>query len=1002
LRIATPPQASKGESYVSLAKDRLSENGRPVYCPSSVYRLQMNAGFTFRDAKSILPFLHDLGVEAVYLSPIFKAVPGSSHGYDVTDPTVLNPELGGQAEFDAFCDKIRELKMGIILDTVPNHMGIAGSHNALWLDVLENGPSSVHAGFFDIDWKPVKAELENKILIPILGDLYGLVLDRREIQLELDDSKGAFYVRYFDNRFPVDPQTYPTILEFRIDELKGHLNEDEAVVSDYLSVITAFKNLPSRTETNIEKIRERMREKEVAKKRFAEILSRSRLIKEFVESRLVIYNGVKNDSASFDLLDRFLDEQVYRMAFWRTAAEEINYRRFFDINELAAIRMEDERVFEHCHRLIFQWIAEGKVHGLRIDHPDGLYDPPVYFRRLQEKFVAHRKECRKISSREIRSSAKPLYVVAEKILDRKEFLPENWSVHGTVGYDFLNVLNGVFVDQNHQKDFSELYETFIGHTIDFDQLLYDKKKLFALVHMASEINTLGHRLDLISEKDRHYRDFTRNNLTLAIREVIACFPVYRTYLSPSDESVSERDERYINIAVEKAKAKTPALNPAVYDFLREVLLLKFDVGVTAEAKKIYRDFVLRFQQLTGPIMAKGMEDTSFYVYNRFVSLNEVGGDPFRFGHSKEEFHQFNKLKSERWPYGMLCTSTHDAKRSEDVRMRLNVLSEIPDDWRSVLTRWALINEKHKTLIRGVAEPRRNTEYFIYQAILGAWPESGTNAQSGPAFTDRIWEYVLKSIREAKTHTNWIHPKREYEESVRKFVYGILSPGKGNRFLKNFRLFHEKVSWFAKLNSLSALVLKIGSPGVVDVYQGTEFWNLFLTDPDNRRPVDFEERKGALQKIVKGSKIRGLDGDMASLLTGKKSERVKMQVLALGLRLRRSEPGIFLEGDYVPLRVEGERERNVVAFLRRERDRFVIFAAGRFFTEISGGPGQLPVGPAVWKTTRILLPAGLACRETLKDILTDREVPVGVDGELKSLRVSDVFGRLNAGILMNGS
>ncbi len=1004
-------------------KDFLLKKRQLAYCPSSVYRLQMNSGFTFRDARSILPYLCDLGIEAVYLSPIVKAVPGSLHGYNVTDPTQLNPELGSKADFEAFCDRLRELKMGMILDTVPNHMGIAGSHNALWLDVLENGPGSVYAHFFDIEWQPVKAELENKVLIPILGDLYGRVLDRQEIQVEFSEERGELHVRYFDNRFPVDPQTYPVLLEYGIEKLKERLKEDSEEISEYLSVLTAFKKLPGRIEVDPAKVQERSREKEIAKKRLAELVARSKPVKEFVESRVRIFNGTKGDLESFDLLDRFLDLQVYRMAFWKTASEEINYRRFFDINELAAIRMEDDRVFEYYHRLIFEWIAEGKVQGLRIDHPDGLYDPPVYFRKLQRKYLkllaekewphageaaaakdgtvsegSFPEKVEKALEGEEFASARPLYVVAEKILDRKEFLPENWSVHGTVGYDFLNVLNGVFVDQDRQKDFSEIYGSFIGHPIDFDQLLYDKKKLFALVHMASEINTLGHRLDLISEKDRHYRDFTRNNLTLAIREVIACFPVYRTYVSPLDEAISERDERYINIAIEKAKARTPALNPAVYDFLREVLLLKLDVWVTPGSRKVYREFVLRFQQITGPIMAKGLEDTSFYIYNRFVSLNEVGGDPFHFGYSKEEFHHFNKLKFDRWPYGMNCTSTHDTKRGEDVRMRLNVLSEIPEDWKNVLTRWAMINDKHKTMIKNVAEPRRNTEYFIYQTLIGAWPEPGEDGKETPPLADRIWEYVLKSIREAKTYTNWVNPNKEYEEAIQKYIYAILSPEEENNFLKDFLPFQEKVSYFGKLNSLSALVLKVASPGVTDTYQGTELWSYCLVDPDNRRPVDFELRKNLLHGFHKGSLLKPFEKDSLRDLTGEKSGGIKLLVLAKGLILRKAHPELFLDGNYIPLKVEGEKGKNGVAFMREKDGQCVLVIAGRFFTELILEPGQPPLGETVWKDTKVVLPKDFRLKGKLKDIFTGKEVKVYSDGAEPFVRLAEIFHSLSVAML----
>lgn len=1012
-----------GKTSEKKIRDFLLTKLQITRCPSSVYRLQMNAHFTFRDAHSLIPYLCDLGIEAVYLSPIVKAVPGSLSGYDVTDPTQLNPEIGSKADFEDFCSRLKEKNMGLILDIVPNHMGIAGSHNALWWDVLENGPSSIYSNFFEIDWCPVKAELQNKVLLPILGDLYGNVLDRQEIQVEFSEERGELTVRYFGNRFPVDPQTYPYLFEYQIEELKEMLKEKEGEMGEYLSVLTSFKKLSGRAETDVSKVQERRREKEIAKKRLAELAAKSKPVKKFIEARLKILNGVKGDPKSFDLLDRFLNQQGYRMAFWRTAAEEINYRRFFEINELAAIRMEDERVFDHYHRLIFEWIAEGKVCGLRIDHPDGLYDPPAYFRKLQRnylKWLARKegfdatdsdlpqngntagenvflKKIDKIFEEDVFAYAKPLYVVVEKILERKEVLPDNWSVHGTVGYDFLNEINGIFVDPNHQKDFSEIYESFVGYGIDFDRLLYDKKKLFALVYMAGEINTLGHSLNLISEKDRHYRDFTLNNLTLAIREVVACFPVYRTYISPRDEIISERDERFINIAIEKAKARTPVLNPAVYDFLKDVLLLKLDVGRTSGSKKIYREFVLRFQQITGPIMAKGLEDTSFYIFNRFISLNEVGGDPIHFGNSKEEFHRYNKVKADRWPYGMICSSTHDTKRSQDVRMRLNVLSEIPEEWKNALARWTMINEKHKTVIRDVAEPRRNTEYFFYQTLLGAWPDPENEGNGMPPFADRMWEYALKAIREAKTFTNWINPNKEYEEVVRKFVFGILSPEEGNNFLKDFLPFQKKISYWGKLNSLSALVLKIASPGVVDTYQGTELWSYSLVDPDNRRPVDYELRKTLFYDLPKNASRNAVDQGCLRGLAEIGDGRLKLGIVAQGLNFRKSHSKLFLNGDYIPLKIEGARERNAIAFMREIEGEYVLAIAGRFFTELIPEAGQLPPGD-LWKDTRVILPEGRLVQEALKDIFTGRESKVHCEGTRQFVRLSEVFHDLSVALL----
>ncbi|MBU0604809.1 MAG: malto-oligosyltrehalose synthase [Candidatus Omnitrophica bacterium] len=984
---------------------------RSIFIPSAVYRIQLNRDFMFKDAEIILPYLKELGVEAVYCSPYFQASPGSVHGYNVTDPNLINPEIGSPEEYEQFCGALAKNGLGQIVDVVPNHMGVSGNNNSWWLDVLENGPSSLYARYFDIDWKPVKQELEGKVLLPVLGDLYGRVLENQEIRLSFE--KGEFSIVYHDHRFPIDPKTYPEILEHAIGDLEKELTGEHPDYLEYLSVITAFKNLPSATDCSAEKMTERNREKDIAKQRLNSLVSRSPAVRKFVDSLLVFFNGVKADPRSFDPMDQLLNYQHYRLALWSVASQEINYRRFFDINELAAIRVEDEEVFRHYHQLLFDLIRQGKVHGLRIDHPDGLYDPPAYFRRLQREYLlqmalkeseerarAEGREAEAVDVDAVRlaldtllinefSSKTVIYVVAEKILDRKEPLPEICDIHGTVGYDYLNVLNGIFVDDRNENKFAKLYESYIGHRIDFEELVYNKKKFFGLVHMAGEINALGHRLDRISEMNRCFRDFTRNDLTLAIREVIACFPVYRTYVSPDSTSVSKRDEKYIRIAVDRAKQKTPALNPAVYDFLREALLLNLKTEPGGEESRLYRDFLLRFQQLTGPIMAKGLEDTAFYVYNRLLSLNEVGGAPFYFGHTSENFHQHNITRNKHWPYSMITSSTHDTKRSEDVRMRINVLSEMPEEWKVKIDEWGKLNRKLKTAIDDVAEPRANTEYFIYQTLIGAWPDEAMSAAAMRQFSERIGQCALKSVREAKIYTSWSRPNTEYEKVVYRFIRSILNNETAAGFLKSFRSFQKRVSFLGKLNSLSATVLKIASPGVVDIYQGNETWSYGLVDPDNRRPVDFNLRKHLLADVERkhpnvaantaGARDSGLF-DMNSL---------KLLYTWKMLRFRREHKELFLGADYIPVAVKGKGARNVVAFIRKRGDKIALAVAGRFFADCPFDK-RSNVASDFWSGTELSWPIDAAPASKLRDVIAPRMVDIVTRKDTATVKVSELF------------
>ncbi|MEO6970945.1 MAG: malto-oligosyltrehalose synthase, partial [Chthoniobacterales bacterium] len=677
--------------------------------PSSTYRLQFNREFTFAQARALVPYLHALGISDCYASPYFQARADSLHGYDITDHNKLNDAIGSRAEYDAWMAELHAHEMGQVLDFVPNHMGIGEPQNLWWADVLENGPSSPYAAYFEIDWQPLKSDLRDKVLIPVLGDQYGRVLERGELKVHYE--AGRFFLRYFEHEFPLAPGTYRHVLEIALAQLSEHKAED--FYAELQSILTALEYLPRRTERDPERIAERTREKEIIKRRSERRCEEAPLVQEAIEKALTIINGTPGEPRSFDALDALLSEQAYRLAFWRVAAEEINYRRFFDINDLAAIRMELPEVFEEAHRLLLELVATGAVTGLRIDHPDGLYLPNEYFEKLQRRVA-------EALQGELPVDRRAIYLVVEKILSGNEQLRADWPVHGTTGYDFMNDVIGVLVDANAERPITTAFHKFIGHTLHFGHLVYAKKRLVMRLSLANDVNVLGTMFDRISEKNRWYRDFTLDALTLAVQETIACFPVYRTYLAP-DRPVSEADRAVVERAVAAAKRRNPALEESVFNFLRDILLFRFPENLDEEARAEHIHFVLKFQQTTGPIMAKGLEDTAFYIYNRLAALNEVGGEPQRFGMRVEEFHRRNAERQEHWPATLLATSTHDTKRSEDVRARMAVISEIPDVWRRSLGRWRTLNRRWKRRFEESEAPDANEEYLLYQTLLGTWP-----------------------------------------------------------------------------------------------------------------------------------------------------------------------------------------------------------------------------------------------------------------------------------------
>jgi len=909
--------------------------------PLATYRLQLHRGFTFADATRAVPYLRGLGITDCYLSPISKAAPGSDHGYDVIDPVVVNPELGNEQEFEEFVRTAQGHGMGLVLDVVPNHMGIGKTLNRWWRDVLENGPGSRYATAFDIDWHPIKRELENKVLLPILADQYGAILESQEMELVYEDS--AFVLRYYDHHLPLSPKSWTHILSHRLEQLVTE-GEQAMPVMELQSILTALKNLPGTGERNPERIAEHYREKEIVKKRLSTLMEESSMIRAFVVENVRIFNGERGRSESFDLLDALLNEQAYRLASWKVASEEINYRRFFDINELAAIRMEDEAVFQESHQLLMQCVRRGIVRGCRIDHVDGLYDPGRYLRQLRELMTP------------TDGSQTPLFIVVEKILGKDEPLPEAWPVQGTTGYDFLNHVNGLFVAGANEKLFTTFYAKVIGHDDEYPDLVYACKQLIMQVSMASEINVLGHQLNVISERDRRSRDFTLNNLTHAIREIIACFPVYRTYVTEGVQTVADRDRAYIHMAVARAKRRNPAISGQVFDFIRSILLKQRETRTKEDQEEQIR-FVMKFQQTTSPVTAKGVEDTAFYRYHRLVSLNEVGGEPEQFGLSVEEFHKRMWERQSRGPHSLSASSTHDTKRSEDVRARINVLSELPQEWKLKVSRWNRLNRQLCKESEGERMPDRNDEYFFYQTLVGVWPLEAMGDEAYQEFCGRIQRYMQKAVHEAKTHTSWINPSLAYDHSVQTFIEGALERSPSNRFLEDFLPFQERIARYGLYNSLSQLVLKIAAPGVPDFYQGTELWSFHLVDPDNRGPVEYRIRAEMAEELR--ATLSRLGPDRAEFARGLFEQahdaRVKMYTIMAGLEYRRLHPDLFQQGEYLQLECGGSKKQHICAFARLYQHHALVTVVPRLVATLNPDSKQAPMGSSVWEDSWITAP-----------------------------------------------
>ena len=878
--------------------------------PGATYRLQFHKDFRFVDGRELVPYLSDLGITDLYSSPRYKARRGSSHGYDIANPLRVNSELGTEEDFDEMAEKLRHYDMGLLLDTVPNHMS-ASYENPWWVDVLENGPSSAYASYFDIDWHPTTSKAaflqENRVLLPILGDLYGNVLASGELILKIEDT--GIHVSYYEKRLPLDPKSYMTVLQQALKQAR--LPELEEVLAD-------LERMPGREATDPEALAERRRAKERVKERLWRAYHGNRDAKQAIDEALLYFSG------NVDELDRLLAAQAYRLAYWKIGFEEINYRRFFDINELVGLRVEVPEVFENRNRKILELVRRGQVTGLRIDHIDGLWDPGCFLQRLEN------------------SAGGGLYVVVEKILGRGESLPGEWPVAGTTGYDFLNALNGVFIQPDGLRQLEEIHSRHTGNYLPFAELCYASNKQVMETLFKGEVTALGHHLGRLAAQHRHARDIRLSELMHALVEVTACLPVYRTYIHSFE--ITERDRGYIDRTVELARRRKPeSISDDACEFLRSVLLLE-PPEYLADCKRDWLQFVMRWQQFTGPVMAKGLEDTATYRHNSLLSLNEVGGDPLREQppFDVEQFHAFNRRRLEQWPDTMNATATHDSKRGEDVRARLNVLTEMPERWAECLEKWTHWNAEKKATVRGGQAPNSSEEVLIYQTLLGAWPN---DPDEEACFPNRVKEFLVKALREAKQNSSWIAPCEEYECAVKQFVERILT--EDSPFLASLHELRQTLAQAGARNGLGQVLLKIASPGVPDFYQGCELWQLSLVDPDNRRPVDYQRRRNILDQLRKReSEDRiALIRDLAEHPT---RDEMKLFVTYRALGARRANPELFARGAYIPLDARGAGARHVCAFARRWEDKWAVAVAPRWTTRL-----------ADWGNTEIVSPPGAA-------------------------------------------
>ena len=932
----------------SMADADRARPGRPLHAiiPRATYRVQLHSEFHFADATALVPYWAALGISHLYISPPLKARPGSQHGYDVVNHGELNPELGTRADFDAMVAALHDHGMHLLVDIVPNHMGVLGGDNGWWLDVLENGAAAAHAGYFDIDWNSADLALTGKVLLPMLGEQYGVVLERGEIKLDFDTNAGTFTLNYYENRLPVDPASYAALLRRAAGSMRASVPARKTLEQ----LADDFGHIPPHDSRDSEDGERRRTEAPKLKARLASLAADDAALGGAIDRAVQTLNGRKSDRASFDALDALITAQPYRLAQWRVAGDQINYRRFFDINDLAALRMENPVVFEDTHRLILELAASGAIDGLRIDHPDGLADPAEYFEQLQRRYA----EVAGLPPTEPAAAGRklPLYVVVEKIVAPYEQVPREWAVHGTTGYRFANVINGLMIDGGAKARLDRVWRIFVrGDAEDFEELTWDCRHIVMDSSLAGELTVLSNALLRLAREDRRTRDFTFSLLRNALADVVASFPVYRTYIV---DKASPQDRKFIDWAIGRARRRSLAADASVFDFLRRVMLGRPLPGASAGLAERYKTFARRVQQYTAPVAAKGIEDTALYRHHRLISVNDVGGEPDSFGMSIAAFHAASKDRAQNWPHTMLATSTHDAKRSEDVRARIDVISELPAAWRLTVRRWTRMNRRHKRTVDHESAPSRNDEYLLYQTLVGSFPHGPQSDEEMIEYAERVDAALLKSVRESKVVTSWIQPNAAYEAALTQFIKELLAPRESNLFLDDLRVNASVFAWYGALNGMTIGTFKALSPGVPDFYQGCEAIELALVDPDNRRPVDYPRRSellAAAQQIVDAS---DRSGTLRDWLQHAPDGRAKFWATWRALQVRREHAGMLGSADYVPLEVRGERAQHVVAFARHDGQQWLVVVGARLFAGLGLEVGELPIG-AVWGDTAIVLP-----------------------------------------------
>jgi (1->4)-alpha-D-glucan 1-alpha-D-glucosylmutase len=942
--------------------------------PRATYRIQFNLNFRFRDAEELVPYLHALGITHLYASPRFRARKGSLHGYDVADAGRVNSELGTEEEFQSLVNRLHNYGMGLMLDIVPNHMA-ASEENPWWMDLLENGRESEFAPYFDIDWAADPLQ-RSRILLPVLGDFYGKVLESQGLSLHYDDQ--GFFVRYYQMRFPIRPESYAQILSACLEDLENSKESVNGLRRTLKQTCELFDQLGGSSEAGPLSGNERRSKIAELKNELWELYREPGAFQKALDHTIRNFNGIKGVRRSFERLDKLLSSQAYRLVYWRRASEEINYRRFFDINELVGIRTDNPKVFEARHAPILRLMKEGAVDSLRIDHIDGLRDPLGYLCTLRKR----------IEENGLNDGQREPYVVVEKIIGGPEDLPPEWPIAGTTGYDFVNAANLLLVEPSGYRYLERLYQRLTGDESSFVETWYRTKKQVIEQLFGAEMRSLSARITRLAAMDRKACDLPFVELQNAFKEITASLFVYRTYVR--DQRLSKADllqlERAIQAArerVQKDQNKRDAIS-----FFRRLFRREADT-IECSWSEEWLEFMLRWQMFTGAVMAKGFEDTAFYTYTVLISLNEVGSDPIRaeqtFG--LEAFHRFNDFRKQHWPETLNATSTHDTKRSEDVRARIHVLSEIPQEWHTHFRRWSSWNRDKTVTEKGRTVPTIAEEFLIYQTLLGAWPfEEGEMER----FRERLLGFIIKAAREAKQSTSWLNPDEAHERALRQFVSQILDPSIARRFLTNFRRFQNLIAFHGALNSLSQVLLKTTGPGNPDLYQGNELWDFSMTDPDNRRPVDFEKRAGFLENLQRAA---GENVQLASLLHNWTDGRIKLFLSNKALEFRRGHGDLFANGDYVPLYAGSRMRQHVCAFMRTYKEESILVAVPRFTTAITVR-GQFPLGASTWRKNTLEVPRGAA--RQWNNILTGERIKL--EANSRGFLLSSIFSEFPVALL----